>query len=257
MKPLVFFVLASAALAAQAAAPATQVKLVPKEVTQIDLGKMDGKLVRQLSWSDDQSQIYLQTFTEDKHALPKDVYHYVAPATGGEFKKVAAEPDWAIAYWTWKSGQTAPDDAAFKIDIATDKRINSPTAMPMGGDFARGGGDTGGGGTSVSSVTGAAQGATNDTVYTMRLKNEVVGEFVNHAIMPGLTFGWGPKGTHLIAYADQQGRLVVMDSTGTKQRIDGTKSVVLPAFSTDATKLAYLEGRGHNKYALIVATLEK
>ncbi len=256
MKPLLF-VLASAVLAAQAATPASQVKLVPTEVAQVDLGKMDGKLVRQLAWSDDLSQIYLQTFTEDKRALPKDVYHYVVPAAGGEFKKVSAEPDWAIGYWSWKSGQTAPDDSAFKIDIATEKRISNPTAMPMGGDFAKGGADTGGGGASLSSVTGAAQGATNDTVYTMRLKNEVVGEFINHAIMPGLTFGWGPKGTHLIAYADQQGRLVVMDSTGAKQKIDGTKSVILPAFTADAAKIAYLEGRGRNKYALIVATVGK
>src|SRR6516164_1255169 len=168
MKAL-FFILASAVLAAQASTPASQVKLVPKEVTEFDLGKMDGKLVRQLAWSDDQSQIYLQTFTEDKRALPKDVYHYVVPAAGGEFKKVSAEPDWAIAYWSWKSGQTAPDDAAFKIDIATDKRVNNATAMPMGGDLAKGGSDGGTGGASVGSVTGAAQGATNDTVYTMKL----------------------------------------------------------------------------------------
>jgi len=250
------FVLATAALATQAA-PATQIKIAPSEVAQFDLGKMDGKLVRQLAWSDDLSQLYLQTFTEDKRALPKDVYHYVIPASGGQFKKVSAEPDWAIAYWSWKSGQTAPDDAAFKIEISTDKRVSNATAMPMGGDFARGGGDTGGGGTSVGAVTAAAQGATNDTVYTMTLKKEVVGEFVNHAIIPGLTFGWGPKGTHLIAYADQQGHLVVMDSTGAKQKIEDTKSVVLPAFTADATKLAYLEGRGHNKYALVVATVTK
>jgi hypothetical protein len=250
-------VLVSAALAAQAA-PATEVKLVPAEVAQIDLSKMNGKLVRQLAWSTDNTELYLQTFTEDQHALPKDVYHYVVPASGGEFKKVAAEPDWAIAYWSWKSGQTAPDDAAFKIEISTDKHLNSPTAMPMGGDFARGGTDgSGAGGASVSSVTAAAQGSTNDTVYTMRLKNEVVGEWVNHAIMPGLTFGWGPKGTHLIAYADKEGRLVVMDSTGAKQRIESTKSVVLPAFTADAMKIAYLEGRGRNKYALVVATVGK
>ncbi len=91
----------------------------------------------------------------------------------------------------------------------------------------------------------------------MTLKKEVVGEFVNHAIMPGLTFGWGPKGTHLIAYADQQGRLVVMDTTGAKQKIEGTKSVVLPAFAPDATKIAYLEGLGRNKYSLVVATVAK
>src|SRR5262249_6759699 len=118
-------------LAGQAAL-ASQVKITPVEVAQIDLGKMQGALVNQLAWSPNAEQIYLQTLTEDRKALPKDVYHYVIAAEGGAFKKVDAPPDWAIAYWTWKSGQTAPDDAAFKIDIATDKRIDAATALPMG-----------------------------------------------------------------------------------------------------------------------------
>jgi hypothetical protein len=46
-----------------------------------------------------------------------------------------------------------------------------------------------------------------------------------------------------------------MDSTGAKQKIEGTHGVVLPAWSADGTRLAYLEGRGRNQYALIVATV--
>ena len=85
----------------------------------------------------------------------------------------------------------------------------------------------------------------------MLLKGEVVGEWVNHRIMPGTTFGWEPAGTHLIAYADKpSGRLVMMDTNGAKQKVDGTKGVVAPAWSNDGTRLAYLEGRGRNKFAL-------
>jgi hypothetical protein len=92
----------------------------------------------------------------------------------------------------------------------------------------------------------------------MLLKGEVVGEWVNHAIVPGLTFGWGPAGSHLIAYAEKSsGRLVIMDSTGARQKIDGTKSVVLPAWTADGSKVAYLEGRGRNKFAVVIAKVER
>ena len=79
---------------------------------------------------------------------------------------------------------------------------------------------------------------------------------MNHRTMPGTTFGWGPAGTHLIAYSDKQsGRLVIMDSTGAKQKVDGTKGVVAPAWWNDGARLAYLEGRGRNKFALIVVSV--
>ncbi len=245
-------------VAAGQVALASQVKITPVEITQFDLGKMQGALVNQLAWSPDGQQIYLQTITEDRKALPKDIYHYVMAAEkGAAFKKVSAPPDWAVAYWTWKSGQSAPDDAAFKIDIATDKRIDAATALPMGGDMARGGASTGNG-ASAESVMAAAATSTNATVYSMRLKGEVIGEWADHRIMPGLTFGWGPPGTHLIAYAEKQtGRLVIMDSTGAKQKIEETKGVVLPAWTSDGTRLAYLESIGRNKYALIIASVTR
>lgn len=240
------------------AALAAQVKVLPAEVAQIDLGKMQGALLNQLAWSPDGKELYLQTLTEDRKALPKDVYHYVMEAEGGSFKKVSAPPDWAIAYWTWKSGQTAPDDAAFKIDISTEKRINAATALPMAGEMAKGGTNAGMGGASDESLRAAASASTNATVYTMRLKGEVIGEWLDHRIMPGVTFGWGPPGTHVMAYSEKQsGRLVIMDSTGAKQKIEGTRGVVLPAWTSDGTRLAYLESRGRNKFALIIATVTK
>ena len=179
------------------AAVAAHVKLSPPvEVAQIDLGKLGGTLVSQLAWSPDGNELYLQTQTEDKQGLPKDTYHHVMPAEGGSLKKVGAPPDWAGAYWTWKSGQTAPDDPAFKISVSQEKRVASATAIPMGGDLAKGGADTGAGGSGASaeSVAAAANASMNALVTTMLLKGEVVGEWVNHRTIPGTTFGWGPAG---------------------------------------------------------------
>jgi len=240
------------------AAMAAHVKLSPPvEVAQIDLGKLGGTLVSQLAWSPDGNELYLQTQAEDKQGLPKDTFHHVIPAEGGSFRKVGAPPDWAGAYWTWKAGQTAPDDQTFKISVSQEKRVASATAIPMGGDFAKGGTDTGtGAGASAESVAAAANASMNALVSTMLLKGEVVGEWVNHRTIPGTTFGWGPAGTHLVAYADKpSGRLVIMDSTGAKQKVDGTKGVVAPAWSNDGTRLAYLEGRGRNKFALVVVSV--
>ena len=126
----------------------------------------------------------------------------------------------------------------------------------MGGDYAKGGNPGATSGTSVESVVSATSQSQTVGVITIRLKNEVVGEFVNSLFIPGLTFGWGPKGSGLIAFAEKDtGRLIVMDKKGTKLRVDGTKSVVVPAWAPDGTRLAYLQGQGHNKYSLVVASV--
>jgi Tol biopolymer transport system component len=73
--------------------------------------------------------------------------------------------------------------------------------------------------------------------------------------VPGLTFGWSPKGVGLIAFADTSGKLSLMDRTGAVRRIDSTKAVTLPAWSMDGTKLAYLEKTARTTYALVIATV--
>jgi hypothetical protein len=39
-----------------------------------------------------------------------------------------------------------------------------------------------------------------------------------------------------------------MDREGQKQQIDGTKNVILPAWSADGSKIAFLQKAGKNKY---------
>jgi hypothetical protein len=104
----------------------------------------------------------------------------------------------------------------------------------------------------------AANASQLSDVYTMRLKGQIIGEWINHPTVPGQTYGWGPKGTGLIAYAEQKsGRLVLMNLSGARQPVEGTREVIVPAFSNDGSRLAYLEGRGRNKFALVVATLQR
>ena len=254
-------VVSSASAAAHTPQPATvpvaQVTVTPgTAVLELDLGALKGTRLRQMAWSPDQTQLYLQTYAANKDATVKELFHYVLPVAGGAPKRIDTPPAWAAGYWAWKSGQTAPDDSTWKIDVSTEKKISSATAMPMGGDMARGGTVDPTGGVSVETVTANAAQASNVSVYTMRLNGQTIGEWTNHPIMPGLTFGWGPAGSGLVAFAEKSaGRLTLMDRSGKTARVDGTKDVVLPAFTADRSRLAYLEGRGRNKYALVIATV--
>jgi hypothetical protein len=126
----------------------------------------------------------------------------------------------------------------------------------MGGDLAKGGleGGTSVGGAATGLSTGDAMAAALQgqmvNVWTLKLKGEVVGEFVNAPSIPGLTFGWAPAGTGLIAFANTSGRVVIMDEQGRKQEIASSKSALLPAWSDDGKRLAYLEKTGKNKAVL-------
>lgn len=227
-------------------------------VVEIDLRRLKGPLVRQLAWSPDHTEFYLQTYEANRDASVRTTYHYVVPASGGAVRQVDTPPSWAVAYFQWKSGQASPDDPSWKIDVSMEQKIQSATSIPMGGDMARGG--TGGdptSGISAESVASAAAQSGNVNVYAMRLGTETVGYWENHPIVPGLTFGWSPKGMGMIAFADRSGKLAVMDRSGNARRIDGTKAVTLPAWSTDGTKLAYLEKTGRTTYALVIATIKR
>ena len=242
---------------ASPAAPKTQVTVTaPTDILTLDL-KSKGQRVRQLSWSPDLTQLCLQTYDANRDASVKALYHYLLPVNGAKPTRIDTPPEWAAEYWAWKSGQSAPGDPTWKIDVSTEKKIASATSMPMGGDLARGGTvDPASVGVSAETVAALAAGATNVNVYTMRLGGVTVGEWINHPIMPGVTFGWGPSGSGIIAYTETgSGRLILMDRTGTKTQVEGTKNVMLPAFTPDRSRLAYLENRSRDAYTLVIATV--
>lgn len=246
------------ALAGQSADSAQALRLSPSVLVEINIDKLKGKLVRQLAWSPDASQLYLMTYEPNRDASVKEAFHYVIALEGGVPKRVDAQPEWASAYWAWKSAQVAPDDPSLKIEVSEEQRRENAMAVPFGGELAKGGTANPTANTTRESAMEAARGMQTYSAYTMRLKNEVVGEWINHPIVPGLTFGWGPKGSGMIAFAEQKtGRLVLMDRAGNKQKIEDTGNVVLPAWTEDGSRLAYLEGRGRARYALVVATVQK
>ena len=118
--------------------------------------------------------------------------------------------------------------------------------------WAPSGGGAGGatGGSTTGDAVGAAVQSQTATVVTLKLKGEVVGEFVNATPLPGATFGWGPSGTGLIAFVNGAGRLVFMDSDGRKQEVADSKAVLFPGWAADGARLVYLERSGRKKFTL-------
>ena len=230
----------------------------PAQVAEIDAGKLKGTIVR-LAWSPDGSQIYLQTADPDTRGNVK-LRHYGMGLDGQPPRSLDAEPDWAPGYWAWKSSQAAPGMASMRIAIDQQQKRMSSVSNPSGGDMAKGatggGGSSGGGtvgsggGMSVGEAAGAAYNTQNANVVLLKLKNEVVGEFINTPALPGTTFGWGPTGSGLIVFTPPDGKLVLMDSESRKLEVPGAKSAYLPAWTADGKRIAYLEKSGRKKFLL-------
>jgi hypothetical protein len=221
-------------------------------VAELDMGKLKGEPSR-VAWSPDGSQIYLQTLEGGFGRPNPKLRHYVFIVATGVKEDLQVEPEWASTYWTAKSGQTSPDGPGLKIELKSDQRREQTTSVPRGGDLARGGTsiDTG---TSANDGVAAVYNSQTVTVHSMLLKGETVGEFVNSVIVPGLTFGWGPRGSKAIAFvAPKTGRVIVLNEQGARQEVGGSKDAILPAWSPDATRLAWLEKAGRGKFVLQVA----
>lgn len=250
-------VAAPALLAAQSPITAGSVTFgEPSKIAEIDTDRVKGQPSR-LAWSPDGSQLYVQML-EGPFQAPTKLTHHIFTIKDGKKKDLQGEPEWVSAYWTAKSGQASPDSPSFKIDLKSEVRTERTVSAPMGGELARGGTSGSGAGTGTGGdALAAAYNQQPVPVNTMLLHGEVIGEFVNSVIVPGLTFGWGPKGSHAIAYAAKNGRVVLMDEKGNKQEIAGTKEALLPSWSSDGSKLAWLQKDGRKKYVLHVADVTR
>jgi hypothetical protein len=246
------FLIFALLLAQQPATDASKLSIAaPSTIAVVDVDAIDGEPWR-LSWAPDNQQIYLAAMKR-KDTATVLTHHLIDPKSGA-VQKLDTEPAWAAKYWQWKSWKAAPGNPAFVITLDTQKKNESATARPMGGDLARGGVDPGGIGSTVDDVAGQA--SRNVEIITMLLKGEVVGRWENPPIVPGLTFGWGPRGSQLIAFANKDGRLVLMDEQGRKQRLSATKETRLPAWSEDGSRLAWVEKQDKKKFRIQLAAIQ-
>jgi hypothetical protein len=223
----------------------------PRTVAIVDSDSIKGEPWR-VAWSPDAQQLYLVAMKRKGDGM--ELTHHIIQVSDGSVKKVDAEPEWGSQYWAWKSHRSAPGNNAFAIELDQQRKNESATSRPMGGDLARGGTSSGAAGASIDEV--ANQTSSNVLVITLLLKGEVLGQWKGEPFVPGLTFGWGPAGSNVIAFAGQDRRLVVMDEQGRKQKIDDTKEVRLPAWSQDGKQLAWVEKQDRKKYRIRIASVQ-
>ena len=224
----------------------------PATVMVVDSDRIEGEPWR-LCWSPDAQQLYVAAMK--MKGSDRVLTHHVLDLQSGAIKQVEAEPAWASDYWSWKSSKTAPGNPKFEISLDTQKLNETSTARPMGGALARGGVDAGNPGVSVEEVAGQA--SSNALQIRMLLKGEIIGEWKGEPMVPGLTFGWAPQDYDAMAFADRNGRLMLIDEQGRKQRIDSTKDVRLPAWSSDGKRLGWVEKQDRQKFRIQVADVSR
>ncbi len=235
---------------------ARQISLsAPQTITQIDIGKMKGEPWR-LAWSPDGSQLYVETVDRDRGGNVKATHGALITVASKSMKNSDQTPEWVSKYWLWKSGQASPAAPAFKIAVAQRQEIVRSTAAPTGGALAKGGTADPGAGSTMGDANSAANTAQQKTTFELKVKNELIGEWINEAVVPGENFTWAPAPSRLIAYAKKGGGpLMLLDDQAHKQALSGAKDAVLPAWSDSGTQLAWLERTDKKHYDVMVAAI--
>ncbi len=224
----------------------------PTVVAELEVGKLKGEL-RRVSWSADASELALRTAEGDK---PTDRVHFFTVAlSGGAVASVEREPDWATDYWAFKSDRSAPGLTGVLIDV---QQTRENVKIGTGSAGAAAGTDRTGGNTvmSADNIDREAQ-HQKQNVIRLTLYGEPISQFVNQRPEPGEQFSWGPTGTGAVAYVDPDGRLFVLDQKKHKRSIAAVKDAMLPAWSADGTKLAYIQKSGRKKYTLAWVSISR
>jgi hypothetical protein len=223
----------------------------PMSVTELDLGKLKGEL-RELCWSRDGSELYVKT--ADGARGSEKFRHYIVEVAGGAPRPVDQEPEWATDYWGFKSDRFAPGLRSLMIEFEQkQEKIRVGTGSGRPGEMA--GTPAGGAGTNQVDIEKTAEGQ-HQNFARLTLFGETISEFVNEVPIPGLMFGWGPLGSGAIVYTDREvGHLMVLDQHKHKQTVSGVKDALLPAWSIDGTRLAWVQKAGRKKYTLLWAAV--
>ena len=230
----------------------------PQTIVQVDTEKLKGE-VAALAWSADGKEIYIQAVQRERSGAVKSAKHYLVSVEGKSVKSTDGEPAWAEKYWSWKSAQTSPASPAFKI--AVEEREETKHATAAVGDMAKGGGGSADGrgaipGTSAEEAGNIANMSQQVTTYSLKVKGNTLGEWVNELVIPGLILSWAPAPARLLAITRRDGSAItVLDEEGHKQELTGAKDAVVPSWSSDGRMLAWLEKKDRKHFDLTIAEI--
>ncbi len=225
----------------------------PTVVVEVDTGKLKGDL-RRLAWAPDGDSLYLQT-AEGNPPLEK-LHHYTVAVKGGPVTAVEQEPEWAARYWQIKQDRIAPGLPSLVIDVKQGQETIKTGTGPSG-VLDRTIDPAGAPNPTPDNLAQGTMGNQKANVVRLQLLGEDIGVWRNERVIPGTKFGWGPAGSGSLVFVDEEGRLVFFDQQKHRKTVSGARDVLLPAWSADGARLAYLEKAGRKKYALMWVPVEQ
>jgi len=235
--------LGQAAMTPAQAADATTVTLsAPKALVEVDAAKLKGEPVR-LAWGSEQ-EFYMRWTETDRFGNERTSHLLVGPNSTTP-APADGQPSWAATYWFWKSASVAPGVPDMKFDLETRQQMKTATGTVR--DDGEGMHNTVAKGAPELNDANQAQKVTTTTIT---LKGQLIVESVNRAVVPGVTFGWAPSPMGVLAFVDGKKRLVLIDRAGHKREVPGATGVLLPAWSPDGTRIAYLQKKSKKTYVL-------
>lgn len=224
----------------------------PETLLDLNTRKLKGVPTR-LAWAPDGGQIYVRVSRFDRWAN-ETASHAIVTLSTREVVPTTSEPPWAAMYWLWKSAPSSPAVEAWRFSFDAHEEQVRTTNVPRGGDIGGFMGDAGAGYDELAQK--AVMANQKARIETLRLNGRVIDQTVNTPLIPGRRFGWAPAPRALLACASRKGRLVLMDRDGRTKEIKGTKNVLLPGWSDDGTRIAFIERVKSDTYALRVIRID-
>jgi hypothetical protein len=229
----------------------------PAVVIRLREEDMRGEPVR-LCWSPDGRELYVGTLQRDRWGNTRP-WHYLVTLSKPAPVPLDGEPHWFARCWLPKAGLAAPGLPESRIEVESREQMVTPTRPDGAGSLAQSSDPSGLGalmGVQGSAISSIAQQAQRVVTTTFRLRGQTLAEFVNTTAIPGLTYGWAPGGTGLIAYGDKKGRLVLMDQDGRRREVAAASRVRLPVWSADGRRLAWVERVGRDTFEIDVMSVQ-
>jgi hypothetical protein len=249
----VLFGLGAGATQAPTTAPVDVAKLTfstPATIRELDV-KGTRSVPTRMAWSPDGKWIYVRLSAFDRWSNER-VSHLLVDVSGKQVEPLADEPGWLPRYWNSKAALASLAVPSWRITIETRNELVRAASVPREGNIGQNTGDPNAG--LDETVKNAAMASQKASFQEYRLNGRVIAASVNATVVPGRTFAWAPAPLALIAYVNDKGRLVVMNRAGQTLEVKGPKKPLLPAWSEDGRRLAWVQEAGGG-YAIRVVDI--
>ena len=224
----------------------------PETLLPLDGGASKGQPTR-LAWSPDGASIYLRLSRFDRWANERAT-HVLVDLAARTPTPIDDEPPWAGSYWLWKSARSSPALPTWRFVFDARDELLRTTNVPREGNIGQHTADPAAGLDEVAMR--AALASQKVHVETLTLSGHRVDHAPNGNIAVGRTFGWAPAPRTLIVFVTQKGRLALMDSRGRVREIGDTSKALLPGWSEDGRRVAFVERARNDKFLLRVLRVD-